>query len=210
VITDPFARAAGNILSDKPVAFFRGRQGNAARGLWEVTNPEGGRVGYYLADFTRGGDWRLLRLELIPAGSPAPEVKPFCAIAGDIEAFHRAAAAMPESEIASRSKKSKPLATCLDGPDCSGKWARARQWLAKYSLFPLIRDTDALLMTSGPLYPGNLQMAYAVVLDPATSGGQRTIRFRAWCANWVACSPSLSDARRDFLAALQEGTVQSP
>ena len=209
-ITDPYARGAGNVLVEKPVVIVRGRSGQNARGIWEVRSSAGGHVGYYLADFLRSPNWRLLRLELLPAEAPAPEVRPFCAEPGDIDAFHKAAEAIPESRIVKITSKSTQVITCAQGSDCAQKWTRARRWVQDNGRFPLIRDTDTVLLTAGPIY-ADTTPAYVIVLDPPSADGRQIMRFRAWCGNMFGCFPSPTKAREALLADLQQGsTVSGP
>jgi len=197
-ITDPYARAPGNVLAGQPVALFRARRSDTARGLWEIRDQSGTLVGHYLVDFRQNMDWRPQRLELIPAGAPIPAVGPYCAIPGDMEA----AMAMSDSEIAKRAKKASVIGNCIEGQDCAEKWARARRWVTENSAHPLIRYTDSLLLTSASA-KASLAASYVVTLDPPTSDNRRAIRFRAWCGNYFICFPRLGNAREAFAAALE-------
>jgi len=205
-ITDRYARTVGNLLVEKPVVLVRGRYGETARGVWEIRNSSGGHAGYYLVDFSRSSGWRPHRLELLPPNASVPAVNPYCQEPGDIDAFNEAAKAIPESQIAKITKKSTVVTTCVQGPDCAAKWSRARQWVQEIGVFPLIRDTDALLLTSGPVY-ADLTLAYVVVLDPPTPDGRRAMRFRAWCGNMFTCATTPANAREAFLAALQRNSA---
>lgn len=202
-VTDSYARTPGNVLVEKPIVLVRAKYGRTARGLWEVRTASGSHAGFYLVDFSQGADWRPHRLELLPPNASAPMVSPYCETPGDIEAFYEAAKAIPEKQIEKITRKSVPVTTCAEGADCSGKWERARQWVRQNSAFPLIRDTDTLLLTSGPVY-ADLRPSYAVVLDPPTSDGRRTIRLRAWCGNWFSCAPTPEFAHQAVSTALDQ------
>lgn len=188
-ITDPFAYNSGNLLVKTPIVLFVGGFGANARGVWEVTDVAGKHIGYYLVDFKQTSDWKPISIELIPAGGSAPVVKPYCAIPGDVEANLEAAKNIPDKEIAKITKKAKLIASCMQGPDCDDKWARVRKWVQGKSAFPLIRDTDTLLLTDGPV-SANVSLAYVVALDAPSADGKRSIRFRAWCGNMFVCFPS--------------------
>lgn len=200
-ITDPYARAPGNMLVEQPVALFPARGGDTARGLWEIRDQSGARVGHYLVDFRESLDWRPQRLELIPADAPVPAVGPYCFMPGDMEA----AMAMSDGQIAKRAKKATFVASCIAGQDCAEKWARARQWVTENSAHPLIRYTDSLLLTSASA-KASLAASYVVTLDPPGSDNRRAIRFRAWCGNYFVCFPRLGNAREAFTIALATPT----
>jgi len=201
-ITDRYARQDGNRLVQIPIAFVRSRDGISARGVWEVRNASGDLTGYYLVDFVRRVAWFPRRIELLASSAPAPTIAPYCETPGDIEAFHEAAKSIPESRIAKIISKSVAVATCLDGADCSEKWSRAKRWVQERGKFPLIRDTETLLLTSGPLVH-DVDLAFVIVLDPPSADGRRPIRFRAWCGNIIRCGPSPEVANEAFLAGLQ-------
>lgn len=206
-VTDPLARAPGNVLVETPVALVRGNGAQNARGVWEVRNAAGAHAGYYVADFARVSSWKLAGIELLPAAAPAPEVAEFCEVPGDIQRFHERSAAITDGEIAKLLKKSKPLATCIEGPDCADKMALAKAYIGKNSLFPLVRDTDTLLLTAGPVYT-DTHPSFAVALDPPSPDRRRTMRFRAWCGNMFACFPSNGKSGENFLAALGEAPAE--
>ncbi len=199
-VTDVFARAAGSVLVEEPLALVRAKLGDTARGVWEVRNPSGEAIGYYLVDFRRRSNWKPLRLELISAASGAPAVQPYCYMPGDIEA---AKVPLSERQVAKISKKAKPAATCTRGADCAEKWVRARQWVADNSAYPLIHYTDTALITSGPAY-ASLAVAVVVTLDPPNADNRQVIRFRAWCGNYFMCFPKPGTAHATFAQMLAE------
>ncbi|MFM5893121.1 MAG: hypothetical protein ACKOQM_01650 [Novosphingobium sp.] len=196
-VTDPFAYNSGNLLVKIPIVLMVGGFGANARGAWEVTDAAGKHIGYYLVDFKQTSDWKPISIELIPAGASAPVVKPYCVVPGDVEANLKAAKNIPDKEIAKIAKKAKPIASCMQGADCDDKWARVRKWVQEKSAFPLIRDTDTLLLTDGPV-SANVSLAYVVTLDAPSADGKRAIRFRAWCGNMFICFPSPGKTGDEF------------
>lgn len=201
-VVDPYARTAGSTLVHTPMALVRGRWGEAARGVWEVKSSSGDRLGLYLVDFVRRSGWRPHRLELLPPEASVPSIKAFCETPGDVEAFHESARAIPETQIAKLVKKASVVATCVDGQDCSSKWARAKAWIDQSSVFPIIRDTESLLLTSGPI-DNDLNFALAVTMGQVLADGRREIRLRAWCGNWITCISKPETARNAFISAIQ-------
>lgn len=201
LVTDPYARASGNVMSKEPASLTRSNDGQSARGVWEVKNAMGGRIGYYLVDFLINSDLSPLRVELLPPSEVPPMVTPYCQKPGDIDKFNAAAKAMPPSKLSKIIEKATTLTTCIEGPQCAEFWARARQWIEHLASFPLVKDTDTLLLTSGPV-DADLSLAYAVVLDPPSAGGLRNVRLRAWCGNMLGCAPSPNAAREALLHEL--------
>ncbi len=108
-----------------------------------------------------------------------------------------------EKAVQKALSKAKPVAMCQVGPDCEQRWARAREWVHENSRFTLVRDNDHEILTHFAIY-ANTDASYAVALD-APLNGSRTIRFRAWCGNWIACSP-----KPETLTALFLHAVNSP
>lgn len=199
-VTDVFARAPGSVLVEEPLALVRAKLGDTAQGVWEIRNPSGEAIGYYLVDFRRKSNWKPLRLELVSPAGGAPAVKPYCYMPGDIEA---AKVPLSDRQVAKISKKARPAATCAQGADCAEKWARARQWVADNSAYPLIHFTDTALITSGPAR-ASLAVAVVVTLDPPGADKRQVIRFRAWCGNYFMCFPKPSTAHTTFAQMLVE------
>lgn len=199
-ITDVFARANGSLLVEEPVVLVRAKLGDTARGVWKVRSQSGETIGYYLVDFRRKSNWKPLRLELVSPAAGAPVVKPYCYMPGDIEA---AKVPLSERQVAKISTKARPAATCIQGADCTAKWARARQWVAENSVYPIIHYSDTALITTGPAR-ASLAAAMVVTLDPPDAANRQVIRFRAWCGNYFMCFPKPATAHAAFTQMLAE------
>lgn len=107
---------------------------------------------------------------------------------------------VPEKAAQKALSKAKPVAVCQVGPDCEQRWARAREWVGKNSRFTLVRDNGHEILTRFAVY-ANTDASYAVALDEPRNGF-RTIRFRAWCGNWIACSPKPETLAKLFAQAV--------
>jgi hypothetical protein len=111
---------------------------------------------------------------------------------------------VPQKNIDKALAKAKPVATCQVGPDCDRRWTLARQWVLSNSRFTLLRDNDHQILTRFAIY-ANTDASYVVALD-APLNGFRTIRFRAWCGNWIKCYPSPETLTGLFVQAVNSPT----
>ena len=207
-VEDPFARTKGNILAAKPLEPIRLLNYQKARGIWEVTNSSGTRVGYYLIEFTRNSNWSPIRMELLPPDAPSAAIMPYCYKPGDIEAYSNAERAISDSQVAKLVQRAAVVATCSQGPDCSEMWKRSQRWVEEHRLFLLVKNTETLLLTAKPV-KADVSPTLMVALDPPTPDGKRTIRFRAWCGNWIVCVPSAAKVEQDFVASLQQNSNEN-
>jgi hypothetical protein len=120
-------------------------------------------------------------------------------------ALQTAVPQMSEKAIARALAKAKPVATCRIGEDCDRKWRRASKWVHDNSRFTLVRDDETAILTYPAIY-ANTDASFAVVLDEPVEG-VRTIRFRAWCGNIIACMPSPGALRLMFTQALADASA---
>jgi membrane-associated protease RseP (regulator of RpoE activity) len=83
---------------------------------------------------------------------------------------------------------------CEPGSDCQQKWQMARQWIEDNSHFPIMRESDAEIVTdasSGTLYP-------VVTVRKIQQEDSPAIQFTAECENLIGCVPSEDAYEKSF------------
>lgn len=109
---------------------------------------------------------------------------------------------VPDEWAARMVRRARPVASCHVGPDCDARWARARRWVIENSQFGVANETADQIVTFGSGYT-DVRVSFAVALGPV-NGQTRSILFRAWCGNWIACRPSVASVRRLFIQAMTD------
>lgn len=96
---------------------------------------------------------------------------------------------------------------CTQADECARWWARAREWVAHHSEYPLQTSTDSLIETAGPA-GGSGKLAYQIT-KTINADGSATIGFAAHCDSMLGCRPDPWRAGADFKQFVKTGVARS-
>ena len=94
---------------------------------------------------------------------------------------------------------------CTRADECARWWARAREWVAGHSEYPMQTSNDSLIETAGPA-GGSGKLAYQITRT-VNADGSETIGFAAHCDSMVGCRPDPWQAGADFKQFVKAGTA---
>jgi hypothetical protein len=96
------------------------------------------------------------------------------------------------------------IATCRNGPDCTAKWARAQEWIAANSVYPVKFTTDTLLETGQP--PFYSPKSGFTIARQTEGYGFSMIDFASGCGMLsVLCEPDALALKASFVDYVMAG-----